>query len=221
MAPFDGPNWILDGLRRHPFRVILAVLILAGGIYGGAYLKKRGELDAQGRDGPNRPQAEALGGTRASGTQEEAGADSSGVRVPTTGPTTAVNPILCRDPVDRRPVSPPGFDAGYRDPCRAYLYINDDEICDYCRTVGDRNQLRCTLGTPTGLNGLQSDAIHLEGNAPYPDTCEWIDYQGTKIPALRGEIGNNHESISITTVKMSTDAKQIVIGPTQSLPNIK
>jgi hypothetical protein len=137
------------------------------------------------------------------------------------GPRTTVNSILCRDPVDKRPVSPPRFDAGYRDSCRAYLYINDDEICDYCRTVGDRNQLRCTLGTPTGLNGLNSEAIPLEGGAPYPDTCEWIAYQGTKVPALRGEIGDNRELISITTVKMSTDGKQIVIGPTQTLPNVK
>jgi len=136
-------------------------------------------------------------------------------------PVTPADSILCRDPVDKRPVRPPGFDAGYFDSCRAYLYINDDDICDYCRTVGDRNLLRCTLGTPTGLNGVESEAIRLEGGAPYPDTCKWIDYQGTKIPALRGEIGNNHESISITTVKMSPDGKQIVIGPTQRLPNMK
>lgn len=147
--------------------------------------------------------------------------EAKGAGASTTRPAIAVNPILCRDPVDRRPVSPPTFDPGYRDACRAYLYINDDDICDYCRTVGDRNQLRCTLGTATGLDGLESDAIGLQGGAPYPETCEWIDYRGERIPALQGEIGNNHETVSITTVKMSPDGKQIVIGPTQSRPNVK
>jgi len=140
---------------------------------------------------------------------------------PPNPPAASVNPVICKDSDDVRPHPPAVFDRGYQDKCAEYVYINDDNICDYCRTVGDRNSLKCTLGTPTGLNGLESSVVALTGGAPYPDTCSWIDYQRKKIPALRGEIGDHHEWISFTPVKMSADGREIIIGPTERSPKTR
>src|SRR5436190_1451537 len=103
--------------------------------------------------------------------------------------------------------APDVFDYGYPDQCPAWVRIDDDPFCDYCRIVGNRNILKCTMGTADGLTGMTFESV-LERGGPYPNECSWIDYRGTGVPALRAVIGNGHELVSITPV---TAGK---IGPT-------
>jgi hypothetical protein len=126
-------------------------------------------------------------------------------------PPLAERGAFCQAEPSQRPPAPPGFDLGYSGRCNAYLYINDDDICDYCRLVGDGNSLRCTLGTTTGLNGLDSDVFRLEQGAPYPGECTWVK-QSKGVLALQGTIGNNHEKLSITPVRVVEGRFQM--GPT-------
>jgi hypothetical protein len=110
--------------------------------------------------------------------------------------------------------APDEFDFGYPDQCPAWLRIDDDPFADYCRVVGNRNILKCTMGTPNGLTGNTFETV-LERGGPYPNECTWIDYQGTGVPALRAVIGNAHEQVSIWPVTVGS------IGPPMFQPVAK
>lgn len=107
--------------------------------------------------------------------------------------------IFCSEPEKATQHAPASFDFGYPDRCPAWVRIDDDPFCDYCRIVGSGNVLKCTMGTADGLTGNTFEA-QLERGGPYPNECSWIDYQGAGVPALRAVIGNAKEQVSITPV---------------------
>lgn len=108
--------------------------------------------------------------------------------------------MACSSEARQRQKAPPGFDAGLSQYPQAWVRIDDDEFCDYCRTVGndDARQIWCTLGTQEGLTGttLKSGVI----DAGYPETAKWINFKDTGAPAYSRVVGFSREKRFVTPV---------------------
>ena len=112
-----------------------------------------------------------------------------------------------QDEIDRQS-SPAKFDYGFEGG-RAWVHIDDDLYCDYCRVVGDEPNymLWCTHGTQSGLVGRTYESSLIDrGNT---DTQKWIDIDG--VPNYSRVIGDRIVRTPITTEGF---------GETVSRPNL-